>query len=485
MGRTVTHHRRLALLLVAALALGLGAGLLLERSGTSALAPGRGPAQDPLAYNPDRGPREDLRLESRAAAGLSHVLYAKSPGGATASAARTARFRSLVDAAAAHHGIDPDTLEAIVFLESAGRPEARAGNDLSGAVGLTQILAQTGSGLLHMHVDLPRSRKLTKKLRKAVAKHRAGLAGKLRAERRRADERFDPRKSLEATGRYLTFAKPLLGGRTDLAVESYHMGVGNLRSVLAAYGAKAADTSYAKLYFGSTPLRHAAAYEKLAALGDDSSTYLWRVLAAKEIMRLYRQDPGELARLQQLQTRKSNAEEVLHPEGSTQIYATPGEIAAARANGELRPLPANAAALHLHVDKGMGSLAKRLHRDPSLYSALRPDALAVLIYIAAGVHEISGAGALTVTSTVRDRSYQALLIKSNIQATRAYSLHTTGFAFDILRRYRSRRQARAFQFMLDRLTALDLIAWAPEPDAIHVTVSSDAKVLLPLLTKVK
>ena len=477
-----TRRRRLVLLLAVALAVGLVAGYLLQRSSAPTLAPGRGPAQDPLAYK-DRG--DDPRLEDRAAAGLSHVLYAKSPGGAIATAARTARFRPLVEAAAAHHGIDPDTLEAIVFLESAGRPEAQASSDLSSAVGLTQILAQTGSGLLHMHVDLARSRKLTKKLGKALAKHKTAEAARLRAQRRKADERFDPKKSLEATGRYLTFAKPLLGHRDDLAVESYHMGVGNLQSVLAAYGAKAASTSYTQLYFGSTPLRHAAAYAKLAALGDDSATYLWRVLAAKRIMRLYRQDPSELTRLQDLHARKATAEEVLHPEGSTQIYATPSEVAAARARGDLRALPANAEDLHLHIDKGMGSLAKKLHRQRTLYRALRPDALAVLIYIAAGVREISGSGSLTVTSTVRDTSYQRLLIKRNIQATPEYSLHTTGFAFDILRRYGSRRQARAFQFMLDRLTALDLIAWAAEPDAIHVTVSSDAKVLLPLLAKVK
>src|SRR4051812_23515078 len=324
MGRTVTHHRRLALLLAVALAIGIAAGFALQRSSEPPLAPGRGPAQDPLAYK-GKGESEDLRLESRAAAGLSHVLYAKSPGGAIATAARTARFRPLVEAAAARHGIDADTLEAIVFLESAGRPEAQASSDLSSAVGLTQILAQTGSGLLHMHVDLAKSRKLTKKLAKALAKHKTAEAARLRKERRKADERFDPKKSLDATGRYLTFAKPLLGRRNDLAVESYHMGVGNLQSVLAAYGAKAADTSYAQLYFGSTPLRHAAAYAKLAALGDDSSTYFWRVLAAKEIMRLYRQDPSELTRLQDLHARKATAEEVLHPEGSTQIYANPGE----------------------------------------------------------------------------------------------------------------------------------------------------------------
>jgi hypothetical protein len=40
---------------------------------------------------------------------------------------------------------------------------------------------------------------------------------------------------------------------------------------------------------------------------------------------------------------------------------------------------------------------------------------------------------------------------------------------------------RAFQFMLDDLFARGLIAWVREPAAIHVTVSSDAEVLVPVL----
>ena len=39
-------------------------------------------------------------------------------------------------------------------------------------------------------------------------------------------------------------------------------------------------------------------------------------------------------------------------------------------------------------------------------------------------------------------------------------IHATGFAFDIRRRYASGAQAEAFQYMLDRLQALNLIAWA-------------------------
>ena len=64
-------------------------------------------------------------------------------------------------------------------------------------------------------------------------------------------------------------------------------------------------------------------------------------------------------------------------------------------------------------------------------------------------------------------------------------MHTTGWAFDIERRYVSREQALAFQFVLDRLQVLGAIAWAREPNAIHVTVSHDARVLLPLLDRLQ
>ena len=49
----------------------------------------------------------------------------------------------------------------------------------------------------------------------------------------------------------------------------------------------------------------------------------------------------------------------------------------------------------------------------------------------------------------------------------------TGYAFDVRRDYRSRAQAVAFQYMLDRLQSLNLIAWVREPGAIHITASSE------------
>ena len=82
---------------------------------------------------------------------------------------------------------------------------------------------------------------------------------------------------------------------------------------------------------------------------------------------------------------------------------------------------------------------------------------------------------------MRDDAYQQLLRAENAEAARGYSLHTTGYAFDIRRRYESGAQAQAFQFVLDDLTSRGLIAWIREPAAIHVAVASDADELVDAL----
>lgn len=468
-------RRVLALIVVAAIAVIAVIVLLGGSAGRPPLKPGAGAGADPLAYTPQREPW----LVAAAARGNAHVLYAKSPGGVRASAARTARYRPLVEAAARAAGLDPDTLEAIVLLESAGRPDAVADAQLQGAVGLTQILAETGRHLLGMKVDPQAALRIGRSLRRARARNDGALVTRLLARRRRVDERFDPAKSLAATARYLTIARKALH-RDDLAVESYHMGIGNLQTALRLSGDD--DISYARLYFGSTPLKHAAAYDKLASLGDDSATYLWRIAAAREIMRLYRADPARLDRISVLQNDKSSAEEVLHPADSTQRFATPDQLRAVYRAGTIVALaPAKLAKDGLRIDPGMGELAPRLHEHRALYRGLRVPALALLEYLGAGVKAISGQAPLVVTSSVRDQRYQRRLLATDPEATPNYSLHTTGWTFDILRSYRTHAHALAFEFLLDRLQSEDLIAWVREPAAIHVTVSSDAQRLVGLV----
>jgi hypothetical protein len=482
--------RPLLVLVLGAAVLGAAlAAVLLTRSGGGGASPVLVPradigAGDPLAFSKS----EEGDLEQAAALGFAHVLYAKSPGGVVASAARTAQFRPLIERAVRGSGIDADTLEAIVLLESAGRPDVIAGSDPVGATGLTQILAETGQNFLGMSIDVQASRRLTGQIAAAAARGDRAKVARLLARRRRVDARFDPARALAGTVRYLNVARRIFG-RDDLAVVSYHMGIGNLEAVARDYaGARPhepirnlvtrAELSWARVYFDSSPIRHASVWRRLAGFGDDSQTYYWRVLAAKEIMRLFRTDRESLEQVATLQRAKPSAEEVLHPPETSDHFRSPADLARAWRKGELQALPRKPARLHLQVDRRMGRLATRLGATAGLYRGLRAEALALLLYLAQRVHTLSGVSTpLTVRTSVRDDAYHGL-VDGNPDASHGYWLDTTGFAFDILRRYGSGTQAAAFQYELERLQALNLIAWVREAKTIHVTVSSEAKRLV-------
>jgi len=441
---------------------------------------------DPLAYDPER--RDEF--EQRAATGTSEVIYLNSPGGVVATAQRTDAWRDEVERAAAARGVDPDRLEALVFLESAGRPEVMAGETPAAASGLAQITPSAAADFLGLKLDLNESKVLTRKIAKTDAKGDSKEARKLSAKRAKIDERFEPEKALDGAATYLEKAGERFGA-DDLATVSYHMGIGNLESVIRAYagadeGAAIGDVlsaggelPYAQLYFDSAPDSHPEAYDLLAGFGDDSAEYYWKILASERIMGEWRHDRPKLERTAELATNKATLEEVYHPEEETRVYAGPGDVESATGDGELLPLP-DAADRGWVVDSQMGELAGELGAEPEVYRALRPEALATLAYMGSLVKELSGASQpLRVTSSVRDRAYQDLLAANNPEATDAYSLHTTGYSFDVLRDYENDLQAAAFQFALDRLQALAVIDYAVEPRAIHVTVSALGAELLP------
>ena len=471
--RKSAGRRRLAIAGVAFLALITAAIALATSGGKSAPPPlplpGIGqPAKpgDPFAYVPSR----EGDFVARAVAGSEHVLFTKSPGGALATAARVAAWREPIDRAVAGTNIDPNLLEALVFVESAGRPNVIAGLDPADASGLTQILASTGQSLLGMHINLARSRQLTGKIDTAAGNGKLGLVARLQGQRAAIDDRFNPRKALAATVRYLQIAEQHFG-RSDLAAESYHMGIGNLQTVLNDYdGGK--PVPYAQLYFDTTPDHHTRAYDLISGFGDDSSLYYWRLLGAQQIMRLYRTDRAELTRLASLQTAVDSQAYVLHPPQDVPPFATPDALDDAYARRAILPLPSNARALGLAYDPSIGSLASQLKVTPALYRGLRGPALDLLIELAARVRTLAGGAApLIVTSAVSDERYQQLLGVSDPPAA-------AGWSFTIARRYVKPAQADAFQAMLDRLQALNLIAWQRFPSEIEITVASDASQIL-------
>jgi soluble lytic murein transglycosylase-like protein len=458
---------------------------------------------DPFKYTPER----DAEFLERGREGLAHVLYAKSPGGIEASADRTARYRPWIEQAAKRHLVDPNTIEAIVLLESAGRPDIEAAGNPDSAVGLAQILPGTATDLLGMHVDLQRSLRIHQRLvregriaaraRKQRTRNRAKKAiAALLALRPKVDQRYDPRASLEGAARYLEFAQGELG-RLDLATASYHMGVGNVQTVIDTYVSphpreattaatvKRYGITYPRLYFDSTPLRNPKAYRRLTALGDDSRYYLFKVEAARQIMDQSRSKDGleKLRATAALQVQKASAENLLRPRSENEPFKDGTALRRAYRDGKLVALPDDPRRLGYRIDKGMGSLARKVKERKALFRGLRPESLAVLVYLTTQVRAAAGGSHLIVTSTVRDLKYQDALVGINTQATREYSLHTVGYAFDIERNFRSRAEAAATVATLERLRALNLIDWVYEPTALHVTAGPRAKELLPLLDK--
>jgi hypothetical protein len=466
--RRAVERRRLLAIGAAVVVVVVVAVILISSGGTTILGPPlpglRHPAttDDPFAYV---GSRESAFV-SRAAAGNAQVLFTESPGGAIATAARVAGFRSLIDAAVKGTRIDPNVLEAMVFLESAGRPQVIAGNDAADAAGLTQILAATGQSLLGMHIDLAASRRLTGQIANAQDAGNTRLVNRLVARRAAVDDRFVPAKALAATVRYLEIAERRFG-RFDLAVESYHMGIGNLQQVLDDYDG-GTPVPYVRVYFDTSPTHHATAYNLLQSFSDSSELYYWRVLGAETIMHLYRTDRAALEHLNQLETSFASDALVLVPPGRVAQFGGPAALSAAYQRRELLPLPRNGAELGLAYSAEMGALAHALKVPRSLYSGLRPAALDMLIELVARIRAISGVKTtLTVASTVADARYDARLGVNDPPAL-------TGYTFQIERRYPTEAVAVAFQSLLDRLQSLNLIAWIRGTSTIEITVAPDA-----------
>ena len=267
--------------------------------------------------------------------------------------------------------------------------------------------------------------------------------------------------------RYLELARERFG-REDLAVVSYHMGMGNLESVLAAYGDDRGRAGRS-VYFDATPRNHPRAYRLLSGFGDDSATYLWRVYAAREIMRLYREDPDELRR----RARAADGQGLGRGGCSTRharpkVFESPDELDDAYRSGELRPFegiqrdaarPAERASWPAASTPSAASTAGCGPR-PTSWPSTWPRACA-----ACPARARRWWSRAPCATRVPARCWCATTRspRASTRCTPPASPSTCGATT------RAGRQAVAFQYMLDRLQSLNLIAWVREPGAIHIT----------------
>ena len=208
----------------------------------------------------------------------------------------------------------------------------------------------------------------------AAARGHAGkVAGAAAQRARRSTSASTRAKSLAATGRYLKLARERFG-REDLAFVSYHMGIGNLESVLRAFGGgrrrRRAPRALLRLDAARATPRPTRSCSRF---GDDSSNYFWKLLAAREIMRLYRDDRAELARLIALHAARPRPRRCCTRPGRCRASPTPSSCAPRWDRRQIVAFP-DAPRHRPHRDPRMGELAPA-GPAAGLYRGLRPEAL--------------------------------------------------------------------------------------------------------------
>ena len=190
------------------------------------------------------------------------------------------------------------------------------------------------------------------------------------------------------------------------AFVSYHMGIGNLESVLARLR-RAAAPPYVAALLRLDAARHRA---RLPAAGGARRRLLQLLVEAARGARDHApvaRGPGDSSTgwprctprrrpPRRSCTRPTDRRASRRPT----TWRRPGTTAT------IVPFPQDEAVTGLRRDRRMGELARRIDQPAERYRGLRPEALAMALYIGAQVRELSGQAPLVVTSTVRDGAYQ-------------------------------------------------------------------------------
>ena len=337
--------------------------------------------------------------------------------------------------------------EADILLESGGREDAVS---VANAVGVSQWIYGTGvrAGL---DVDLAESNRLTARIdelrRRAFESGTAAPSNEieaLRAERRRVDQRYDPRPSIIAQARYLLRLYPRFPD-SAWVMQAFHGGEAGVERTLKKYlgpawpgssvaailrGNRGARLTFEHLYLSSTLKRRAEAFSYLYGRGDDHRYYWWKVRSALEAFALYRKDPVEFRRRW----------ERFLPGRPKEAYWYPEPVRAAPDD----PTLANVAA-------GKSYAARK---RPAGAGKLRPEAKGALLLIADIYRRSGGTGNLIVGDTVLSAPIAAeirRLAEGRDARNRGprpppdpnfrpgggpradFNFHETGLAFDIAR----------------------------------------------------
>lgn len=365
-------------------------------------------------------------------------------------------YEPIIQKAATQNGISARTIRAIMYLESGGKLDLLSP---AGCAGIGQFAASTARGY---------GLKVSPQWRTLYRSYRTASIPKIRQNRwnklQKADERFNPRKSIFATAKYLADSADALGGMEE-AVAAYHMGGGNVSRVRKLYrnGNKQPKQDWGDIVLDVDPKNHPKTYAYLHnRLKDDSCWYFFKVAAASEASKLWKTN------------RKSFKSKVFAYDWAAEHGRRPR---LAKEFGWYKNLP------NYSRDNVSPLVAARILRpivagkefnlsikEGVTYPYLTPEAAGAILYVASEVKKMGGKP-LRLTDAFRTETQQQDYIRRGLAKTE-FTSHRAGMGIDLS--IPTGRTLEALQWSLTLLRARGDLIWYKEGNHYHVTISPKA-----------
>jgi hypothetical protein len=216
-------------------------------------------------------------------------------------------LQAIIRSAAQSSGFPQSILEAIIYLESWG--DANTPASPAGAKGIMQITDATAKdmGLSVVHATkyritkekvLVKSKNKSTKPKYKTVTHKEPYTVVVR------DDRMTSERAIPAAARYLARLERTFGAE-DWAIFAYHCGTGCVAYMKEltsrAQGIPPNEVTVARMFFSCSPNWNRELYQAVQQqmLRDYSPTYYFRIQRAAQLLDIYRQNPDDLAALQQ------------------------------------------------------------------------------------------------------------------------------------------------------------------------------------------
>lgn len=411
---------------------------------------------------------------------------------------------------AAKYGMDPFWPAAVFYIESCGDPLAKSPKGPRGLGQHTLASAHEQGMVVQTTKRKIGTRKEPVYKWRGKGKNRRQVLAHYKTvtdyEITNIDERLNPDRAIEATEARLDQRTRWFGDIT-WAVVDYHMGTTNLLRALSLYtgvplvrivkGKIALDVETARrlireqgltwerVFFHNTPYFKPQLYDfllKLRQKNDFSPTYLFRVLKAKELLQLYRQNPlAYEARWNSYQNRfRPN---VVTP-NLMWTFFTPEDVekfkyrtlrAIQEAQGKelvLLPEPWSQYGIRVRLD-GSSKIAEKDPKNQAHYIASSPQSIGCLLYFTAELKRLEGKafGLLETNSLVRTEVTQGALKVTNENARTLLPTHELAWGFDLPKKGMKNDRKKNVLFLLYDMELQGMLTFVNEStkqDTTHV-----------------